>query len=754
MRHHAAHLLLLAALPLACGDGQSPRAAGSSSSPSAAQKAQPGAGDPGQASPAPDEAPAVELAEAPRIDLLHNRYRFHLYLDGLLVPFAAEGFRKYTQEYRRPWKRIVDHDGRPGRVLDQRSAVLRIPWHQAGAATVRLWLHGLAGGQRVQVDVNGKRAGIVSAGAEWAEHTVSIPDGLLREGENEIRLFATAAGTAGGQRSFGLYHALEIVPGDAGPSGRWPPLSPAAAASAGGAERQALTGFPRVEIYLEVPERAWLDLSLGADGEASFRVSARAAGAPARPLLEAKVSGGWKRHTVSLADLGGELVALELAVEGDGAFGEPAIALEAAPVRERPPAYENLMLVVVDALRSDRLSVYRDTRVVTPRMTAEADRRGAVFLNNQAASPSSPPSHGSIQTGMIPRVHGVVGDAAQLKPDTPMISTQLRAAGVVTAYFGNNPFGMGRLEKPGRWDVYRKPRGIDCTILIDEMLDFAREQSAAGKRFFVSSLPYEPHTPYRFHEGISDKFWKGPWGPPVGKSVDGHLLSALSDERQTLTDAQWQQLFALYDGEVEYWDRCFGRLVDGLAEIGVADETAIVLTSDHGEGMFEHGRMGHAFGHYAELADIPLIVYSSRLNDSLRKIDTVSSQLDIAPTVLDMMGVTPDRRIQGESLVPVILREGPWTPRVLPLEYGRSYALKARRWKLIVDYQGNESVFDHGTDPTEQKDLAGTDHFGHRYLRDMAGVFLAHREHWLMPTWGTLNDHGPAFVEYIEKNRP
>src|SRR5690606_4155663 len=192
--------------------------------------------------------------------------------------------------------------------------------------------------------------------------------------------------------------------------------------------------------------------------------------------------------------------------------------------------------------------------------------------------------------------------------------------------------------------------GIDCTALIPDMLDFARAQHAAGKRFFISSLPYEPHTPYRYHEGISDRFHAGPWGPPVGKSVDGHLLSALSSGKVKLTDAQWQQLFALYGGEVECFDRRFGRLVDGLAERGAGGDTAIVLTSDHGEAMFEHGNLGHAWGHHRELGDVPLVVMGDGLTPEPRAIPTVTSQLDIAPTVLALMGVKPAPEIQGQSV--------------------------------------------------------------------------------------------------------
>src|SRR5690606_11122595 len=235
----------------------------------------------------------------------------------------------------------------------------------------------------------------------------------------------------------------------------------------------------------------------------------------------------------------------------------PRIVLERTNVLKRPPPYQHAILVVVNALRSDRLEVYGKTRVQTPRMTAWA-REGVVFLNNQAASPSSPPSHGSIQTGMIPRVHGVTGHTAQLAPGTPMISMQVVDAGIAAGYYGNNAFGMVRLQKPGRWTEFRQPAqdglGIDCTALIPEMLKFADAQVKAGKRFFISSLPYEPHVPYRYHPQISDRYFDGPWGDKVGKTVTGDDLGAISSGRKKLSDRELAQLVALYDGEVEYFD--------------------------------------------------------------------------------------------------------------------------------------------------------------------------------------------------------
>jgi arylsulfatase A-like enzyme len=314
---------------------------------------------------------------------------------------------------------------------------------------------------------------------------------------------------------------------------------------------------------------------------------------------------------------------------------------------------------------------------------------------------------------------------------------------------------MGRLEKTGKWTEFHQPgkegKSTDCKVLVDMMLEFAGRQAKAGKRFFISSLPYEPHTPYLFHEGITDKYYRGGWGPPVGKVVDGDLLTALSSGKTKLNDEQWSRLKALYDGEVEYWDSCFARFLDGLGKLSAATDTLIVLTGDHGEGMFEHGKMGHAFGNHAELANVPFVLFGDQLVESGVTIETVSSHLDILPTILELLGVKVDPKVQGMSMVPLVTRRGPWTPRVVSLEYGRSYALRALRWKYLVDYQGREMVFDLEKDPTEQDDLLGKNDMAVRYLRDLAGFFLEYRSAWRANRMGSLNNQAHAFVEMAEK---
>lgn len=752
--HRAAmrlHSMCALALLVSCG-GDSKVSSNDKPAPPPQQQQQPSAPETNP----PTKPAGPKLAESPRVDLIANRHRWHLHGAGLIVAAATPGIWKYTQEYSAPWGPVVDHDGRDGRALRSRAATLRIPADSDGPAVLRVRAHGVAGKQRISVAINGKTLRNADLAAAWTALDIAIPAGALRAGENDVQLSFGKSGTAGGQRAYALVHSLELISGDTPPAADpWPGLAPAAEVTIGGVAHPALTGTPELSMYLEIPRTGWLDVQLGSTAdEARFTVRAVDVDGAETAVLDERVApGAWQRRTVSLEPLGGKLVRLHLRAEGAGAaWGAPAIALADAPVAERPKPVRHAIVFVVDALRSDRLTVYNPgTRVRSPRITAEVEKGGVVYLNNQAASPSSPPSHGSIQTGMIPRVHGVVGDTAKLAAGTPMISTQARDAGISAAYFGNNAFGMGRLEKPGNWTEYHEPnregRGIDCVPLVDDMLAFADKQVKAGERFFISALPYETHVPYRFHEGVTERYHPGPWDPPIGKQVTGEMLGAITGGGLKMDEQRWAQLKALYDGEVEHMDMCFARLLDGLAKLGIAGDTAVILTSDHGEGMYEHGRMGHAFGHYAELGNVPFVVFAPGLVDKGVVIDTPTSHIDIAPTVLDLLGAPIEEQVQGISVVPLALRRGPWTPRAVPLEYGRSYALKAVRWKYIVDYSGNEELFDHATDPTEQTDARATRPMALRYMRELAGFFLRYRSEWRMRAWGDLANHAFAFAD-------
>lgn len=679
--------------------------------------------------------PARARADAPVIDLVASRARLHCLRGGtLVVDFLGEGFRKYVQEYTSPWRQVSGGGGEAGRALSGRLARLNLPWTgPTESASLVVRTAGPPG--KLAIAVNGVRRRVA-----FTERSarVDLPAGLLRVGENRVELWPAGRSTR--------IRALELGPALEAEAAPGPGLEPATA----GSTRAALGGCTALRLYQEIPEAARLLLA-STGGPARLTVRALPESGPPRVLLEAPVpAGALAEHVVPLSELANQLVMLEIATDAQPAsaisFVEPRIQLAEAPSRARPAPYQNGILFVVDALRSDRLAAYGQTRVRTPALTAAASKEGVVFLRSQAASPSSPPSHASIQTGMAPRGHGVGGDTGQPAPGTPSISAALARAGLATAYIGNNGFGMNRLSKISSWK--KQAKAGDCFGLVKATLEFARAEATAGRRFFVSMLPMDVHTPYRWRDRYTPHYFDGAFDEKIGRSPDGVVLGAIMTAKLEMTDARWAQLRAQYDGGVEMVDACLGRLREGLGELGVADRTAILVTADHGEGMFEHKKLGHAFGLWAELGNVPFVMLAPGLPP--RTLDLVVHHADLAPTMLDLLGVAAEPRMQGESLLPVALRDGPPLPRVGWLEFGRSYALKTRMLRYFVDYGGKERLYDELADPTDQQEIQGTRPIALRAMRDLGGLYLAFRGRW-RTSWGTLYAQRPGMLEEAAK---
>jgi choline-sulfatase len=689
--------------------------------------------------------PALD-AKGPVMDLLASRALWHLYREGLVIPFGSEGFRKYSQEYNNPWRGLAVLDEREGRTLGTKAATLRFPWDaDTRAAIIVVRLHGGSAGKKLSVRLNGRPIKSTTLAAAWQQATMTVPPRLLVKGENSLAL---AVGKKGA-----VFHSIEIVPGE-GPvsEGDWPAAAPGVNLSFPAGQREALGGFARMWMPLEVPQDGWLLLDTVVQANpARLQIAVAAEGQPARLLLDEKQPPGERERWFPLTNLGGKLVALELSVrEGNPAevaWLAPRILLPAATVRLRPVPAKNVILLVADALRADKLPMYADSRVRVPNIAKAAAEIGITFTSTQAASPSSPPSHASIQSGCMPRRHGILGDKSKVNPDTPMVSAILAKAGVATDFVGDAGFAMNRLKPASTWSEFHVPskerKGGDCQAVVKLMLDFADKQ--AGKRFFAAGVAFEAHTAYIYHPGTTEHYYDGPFDDVIGKRPDGVQLTAIVRGTLKMTPERWAQLKGLYDGEVEHLDGCFGALRAGLAARGLGDNTPIVLLADHGEGFLEHGSMGHAYGQYAELTNVPLVIFAPGLGHG-QKISTVVSHTDVVPTIIDLMGVAPDARVQGESLLPMILREGPWVPRVEPSEYGRSYSLRSRNLHYLVDYGGKESLFDIAADPAEKTEIKDRRPLALRYFRDLAGIYLAHRAAWRTATWGTLNNHKAGFA--------
>ena len=662
----------------------------------------------GPAGTPPTPPPPPALAARPRLDLDANRPRWHVVDRGLVLTIGGAGLAKYELAARSAWSDSMDVDGHAVRALTGK-ATLTFPWIGGRGEATRATVTGV-GPATLRLALDGKALGTVTLPAGWGAATIEVPAGRVTVGEHELTMSGARAKLASVE-----FHAAD---------------APAACTE----------GWRRVSLYGELPAGARLVARPQSGGPVRVRVTTEAApggvvvydGPPADLPAQLPLLAG--------AEGGERLTRLDLEGDACATWEGAQLAVLAGPPVSPPKAVANVVLVVVDTLRADRLTAYGATRVNTPRITALA-ARGAVFLHNQSMAPSSPPSHATIHTGQGPRVHGVVGDEGGPGATTPMLSAILGDAGLFTGFVGNNDFAMERLARAARWDVAETPfyrHGKDCGPIVTRALALVATAKARGKRFFLSLLPIDPHVAYRFHAGVTDQYHAGPWRPPLGKQTSSKQLGRMKNLPADHPD--WTQVRALYDGEVTHVDACIGALEDGLRAAGVLDQTAIVVTSDHGEGMGERpGAAGHAYSLHRELVDVPLIIAGGV---GVARVSAPASNADIAPTVLALLGQPADPRMQGRSLIPDTL--GPAWPRITASEYGKSYALRTSGHHLVVGYDGVGELYDVRVDPDETRPLGADAALALRTLRDAAGLFLAYRTRWNAPSWGDLGNLAPG----------
>jgi arylsulfatase A-like enzyme/Flp pilus assembly protein TadD len=294
-----------------------------------------------------------------------------------------------------------------------------------------------------------------------------------------------------------------------------------------------------------------------------------------------------------------------------------------------PNADQNILLVTIDTLRADALGSYGG-RAQTPNLDRLA-AGGARFTFAHAHAVVTLPSHTSILTGRLPYEHGMRDNSGfRVKDGTATLATRLKATGFATgAFVGGFPLTKRFGLTPG-FDVYddqipELEGDISFTMperRADEVVSRAVEWiGKTNTRFFTWVHVFDPHAPYKPPADIATTYASQP-----------------------------------YDGEVAFVDRALGPLLDRLATL--PRPTLVVVTSDHGESLGEHGEMTHGMFAYEATLRVPLIVARVEPGGAGPSkgvvIDTPARHVDIAPTVLDAVAVAPEMPIAGTSLADVV----------------------------------------------------------------------------------------------------
>jgi arylsulfatase A-like enzyme len=384
--------------------------------------------------------------------------------------------------------------------------------------------------------------------------------------------------------------------------------------------------------------------------------------------------------------------------------GVQALAAEESP---------SILLVTVDTLRADRLSSYGYTRKTSPHIDALL-RQGVRFTQARTVEPLTAPALASMLTSLPPQEHGSTRNGMRVRPDLLSISKILRHQGYKSAAFVGNwtlrdkLWGMAgqfddyeEVMTRARWFgmVKKEATGEDLTDRASEWLSRQLE-SQSERPFFLWVHYVEPHAPYKLQRAFLDQ---------LGAAPDGNLYSDSGK----------------YDSEIAYVDYHISRLLEHAADLVPAGEMITVFVADHGESLGEHSYWGHGRHVYEATLHIPMgITWPGRLEP--REIEAPALITDLAPTLLALVGLTIPDFFQGMNWTPVLLGEEPapagrvtyyqahkgvTSPKEDPNKTRQRGLLEVARlekgMKEIYRVPKNRRrLFDLGSDPGEQKDLA------------------------------------------------
>lgn len=383
--------------------------------------------------------------------------------------------------------------------------------------------------------------------------------------------------------------------------------------------------------------------------------------------------------------------------------------------RRRPGQRPNLLLIVVDTLRADRLGSYgaeRDTSPALDRLAAS----GVRFQRAYATAPWTKPAVASIFTGLHPGAHGANRVKATLPQRANTLAETLRDAGYRTAGVVShdvlsdaNGFSQGferwsEEEAGGHEHVSTAGVTRRAVALLDEL-------SAGDAPFFLFVHYFDPHYDYQRHPEFG-------FAPERAGRLDGSERLVSLRRIPDLSDEEVGLLRDLYDEEIRFTDAGIGELLGRLEQRGLDVSTVVVATADHGEAFLEHGWLGHTRSLYDVLLRVPLIVRAP--GASPRVVEEPVSVVSVLPTVLDLLDQPLPPDLHGASLAPVVRGEAPpaaplfaevdFLPVFDPAKRAAKKAILDPPWKLIRDERsGRVELYDLDADPEERHDLAGAE---------------------------------------------
>jgi arylsulfatase A-like enzyme len=461
-----------------------------------------------------------------------------------------------------------------------------------------------------------------------------------------------------------------------------------------------------------VQKGALREVERASDG-ATFAVEVTAGGETRRvwqeSLAREQCGSAFVEARIPLAELEGSALTLTLVTEpgasGDASYdyalwGDLCVRGEPARSPERP----HVVLIDVDTLRSDRLGCYGHARATSPRLDAWAAREAVVYLDNSSTAGWTLPATASMLTGLAVHQHGATSFSNAVSAQTPTLAGYLREAGYETFGTADGSVLRPRFGFGQGFDVYDGDRSVQGDWKRE--LEWIRARRSE-RPFFLFLQTYRVHAPYRWDERFVDPGYDGRW---KGRAIEyEHFIDPFCEGKLVLADEEKQLASDLYDAQIHEVDRMLGDFLAGLEAAVSGQPYLVIVTSDHGEEFFEHGKMAHGFSLYEEVLQVPLIVrFPAATGRGPGRVQERTSILDIVPTVLDVAGLPLPEALPGRSLLrpldPAASFVAQHGSKTRTIRHG-SYKLIDGHIKRRGGRQLGSQLFDLEDDPGERRNL-------------------------------------------------
>ncbi|HSB13977.1 MAG TPA: sulfatase [Bryobacteraceae bacterium] len=497
-----------------------------------------------------------------------------------------------------------------------------------------------------------------------------------------------------------------------------------------------------------IPEKGRLKFGIGVAEKkpVTFRVLA---GPSQSPVFSKTLEDPerWADAEVDLSQYAGRTtkIIFETSSESQGAIGlwaNPLLTTAAAKARP------NVLVYLVCSMRADHTSLYGYSRDTTPFMK-QLGAAGVVFDDAQAQAPWTKGSVPSLLTSIHSYTLGMRQDTDAIPQRAVTLAEALRAAGYSTVGIVTNPYA-GRASGLNRGYDYMMEYPVVHRLRTDEA-DRGTDSAAVNKvampwfeqhrdePFFMYVHTTDPHAPYRPPKEFEERF-----ANPAETEQFNRDYQNLWDKRQygggmAVTRAKCKakgidpdkflrRAIDRYDGEIAHADRSLEVLTGKLKELGILNNTLVVVLSDHGEEFWEHGLTGHGHSLYQELVHAVFLMWNPKLLPAPRRVSDTVQLLDVYPTILDLAGVAPQGVMQGQSLAPLakgqpFQRKGPVMSSRFALPFAKpgglvpenctdTYAIWNGPWKLLYRDRARLAglpeveLYDRRTDRKETTNVA------------------------------------------------